>query len=604
MRRKPKHTPSPLKSEHWASRKELEHSGWLHNSQGIYLGGWLNQQSGELEYLRDSSMKTVLCLADHADQLTDGVTRPTLLSWPASAVVLDIGHQHYQHSAHWRNKEAGNRILSLSLSERQGLQFNPLNEIRLGSNHDVSDARQIAAMICHPRQDDSTEHQLDDVSEFLASVILYLCYLNHRFNRQTTLHEVATCLHDDQHPWHQLLQDIYQTELDEHYHFYWRSRNGEQTKHHPYIRQTIKAIMALPEAEQQSLLKRTQKPVSYFNNPFIFRKTSRSDFRIAELISQQQPATLYLGFKPQHLERYRPLARLIIHLIYYLLNDTLRSRQLRSISDHQHQLLMLMDNFQVLGRLNPLCHELEHGNHPKIKTVLLASSLDQITESYQDHTQLFLDAPIRMACPSDQPSHNRFASQLTRIITRRPDNDGLLQRLRRQIKPDTEPARDDSAGGQLHAILSPEQIKLLRQSPRTENEQIVELADLLISQEGFPPILGKQIDYRMDPLFQQRAELAPEPAATASHSAEQTGSHPAESPENNSDSDDEWEETDLQRLRQQHQQYSGPPAAAPPFVRKKADKTQAQRLQDISPDFNSRQQTDVPPPRVRRVKNK
>ena len=82
-----------------------------------------------------------------------------------------------------------------------------------------------------------------------------------------------------------------------------------------------------------------------YRDPVIAEVTSRSDWRIAELIDGR-PASLYLVVPPSDISRTKPLIRLILNQIGRRLTEKLSPKTQR------HRLLMMLDEFPALGRLD------------------------------------------------------------------------------------------------------------------------------------------------------------------------------------------------------------------------------------------------------------
>jgi hypothetical protein len=74
--------------------------------------------------------------------------------------------------------------------------------------------------------------------------------------------------------------------------------------------------------------------------------TCRCDWRIADLIADASPTTLYLVVPPSDISRTKPLIRLVLNQIGRRLTEDLHAR------DRRHRVLMMLDEFPALGRLD------------------------------------------------------------------------------------------------------------------------------------------------------------------------------------------------------------------------------------------------------------
>ncbi len=77
------------------------------------------------------------------------VVTPTLLTWPHSCVVYDLKKENWALSSRWRKQHANNIVLRFepACNDGSGTSYNPLAEIRLDTDHDIQDVRNISAII-------------------------------------------------------------------------------------------------------------------------------------------------------------------------------------------------------------------------------------------------------------------------------------------------------------------------------------------------------------------------------------------------------------------------------------------------------------------------
>ncbi|HBO4228387.1 TPA: type IV secretory system conjugative DNA transfer family protein, partial [Pseudomonas aeruginosa] len=84
-------------SARWAEADDIRKAG-LTQPAGIFLGKYRN------EYLRHEGPEHVLTFAPTRSGKGVGLVVPTLLSWPASAVIHDIKGENWQITAGWRSR--------------------------------------------------------------------------------------------------------------------------------------------------------------------------------------------------------------------------------------------------------------------------------------------------------------------------------------------------------------------------------------------------------------------------------------------------------------------------------------------------------------------
>jgi hypothetical protein len=103
----------------------------------------------KFHYLRHAGPEHVLCYAPTRSGKGVGLIVPTLLSWKQSVFVTDLKGELYELTAGWRHEHAHNRILRFEPAAAAGsCCFNPMEELRIGTEHEVGDAQNLAFIDC------------------------------------------------------------------------------------------------------------------------------------------------------------------------------------------------------------------------------------------------------------------------------------------------------------------------------------------------------------------------------------------------------------------------------------------------------------------------
>src|SRR6201991_3240461 len=115
-----------------------------------------------------------------------------------------------------------------------------------------------------------------------------------------------------------------------------------------------------------------------YRDPTVAAVTSRCDWRIADLVEGKQPVSLYLVVPPSDISRTKPLIRLVLNQIGRRLTE-----QLHAATDgRRHKLLMMLDEFPALGRLDFFETSLAFMAGYGVRAFLIAQSLNQIENAY------------------------------------------------------------------------------------------------------------------------------------------------------------------------------------------------------------------------------
>ena len=116
-------------SARWANADDIRKAG-LTQPAGVFLG------QHDRQYLRHEGPEHVLTFAPTRSGKGVGLVVPTLLSWPASAVIHDIKGENWQITAGWRSRFS--HCLLFNPTDAKSAAYNPLLEVRRGAYEGVA----------------------------------------------------------------------------------------------------------------------------------------------------------------------------------------------------------------------------------------------------------------------------------------------------------------------------------------------------------------------------------------------------------------------------------------------------------------------------------
>ncbi len=138
-----------------------------------------------------------MCYAPPRSGKGVGLVVPTMLTWPHSAVVTDLKREIYELTAGWRQAEGNNRILRFEpASSQHSVAFNPLDEIRVGSEHETGDIQNLANLIVDPDGRGLQTHWQKTACSLLTGAIAHALYRARREQTPATLPAVDRLLSD------------------------------------------------------------------------------------------------------------------------------------------------------------------------------------------------------------------------------------------------------------------------------------------------------------------------------------------------------------------------------------------------------------------------
>lgn len=118
---------------------------------------------------------------------------------------------------------------------------------------------------------------------------------------------------------------------------------------HPVVASAAREVLNKSENERSGVLSTAMSFLGLYRDPTVAAATAACDWRIADLMDAKHPVSLYLVVPPSDISRTKPLVRLILNQIGRRLTERLEGDPKKS---RKHQLLMMLDEFPALGRLD------------------------------------------------------------------------------------------------------------------------------------------------------------------------------------------------------------------------------------------------------------
>ena len=446
--------------DRWARRSDIRKAGLL-SGQGTVVG---------------LLGKEVLTYDGPEHQLVSGASRsgkgvghviPTLLTWSGSVLAYDVKNELWDITAGFRNKFS--HTVFFNPTRTDSVRINPLLEIRPG-DAEIRDTQNVVEMLVNPTGAKQTLDIWDQqASQLLVALILHVLYTEaperknlgvvrqRLLDFQTTCKAMATANHR-QNP-----------------------RTGLHEPH-PEIRLVARELLTQPDKFQASVRGTTASYLTLYADPIVCRNTSTSDFKLSDLVCNRHPMTLYIQPPPSDAPRLRPLIRLLINQVC------------RSLMEHigadtdgrakKHRLLLLLDEFPTLGRLDFFSLNLRQMAGYGIKAHLIVQSFNDIIEQYGPHNTILDNCHVLTAFASSDPVTQQKISQMT----------GTVVEYREGY---SQPAKLFSVGHRSYS----EQVRPLLQ-PGDVREFSTDQELIFVT--GCKPIKCSKLRYYADPRFTSR----------------------------------------------------------------------------------------------------
>ncbi|MGY3367734.1 type IV secretion system protein VirD4 [Bradyrhizobium sp. GM2.4] len=454
-------------SARWADAGEVRAAGLL-GPDGVVLGKL------DRDYLRHDGPEHVLCFAPTRSGKGVGLVVPSLLAWPGSAIVHDIKGENWQLTAGFRARHG--RVLLFDPTNPKSSAYNPLLEVRRGE-WEVRDVQNVADVLVDPEGSlDKRNHWEKTSHSLLVGAILHVLYAE----ADKTLAGVAAFLSDPKRPIEATLKAMMTTpHLGEH---------GP----HPVVASTARELLNKSENERSGVLSTAMSFLGLYRDPVVAQVTRRCEWRIADLIADSRPTTLYLVVPPSDISRTKPLIRLVLNQIGRRLTEDLHGRERR------HRVLMMLDEFPALGRLDFFESALAFMAGYGIKSFLIAQSLNQIEKAYGPNNAILDNCHVRVSfATNDERTARRVSDALGTATEMRAMKNYAGHRLNPWLGH-LMVSRQETA----RALLTPGEVMQLSPS-----DEIVMVA-------GTPPIRARKARYYEDRRFTERVLPPPDPAAS------------------------------------------------------------------------------------------
>lgn len=479
-RAKEAHHVTTYGSARWADKREVRRARLL-GPDGVVLG----RLSGR--YLRHNGPEHVLCFAPTRSGKGVGLVIPTLLTWPYSTIVHDIKGENFHLTSGFRAKFGS--VLLFDPTNPQSAAYNPLLEIRKGDN-EVRDAQNIADILVDPEGALERRNHWEKTSHsLLVGAILHVLYAEPDKN----LAGVANFLSDPSRPIEATLNAMLAT-----------PHLGDRV--HPVVASAARELLNKSENERSGVLSTTMSFLGLYRDPVVAKVTGRSDWRIRDLVDGDRPISLYLVIPPSDIARTKPLMRLVLNQIGRRLTESLDTGQRRQ------KLLLMLDEFAALGRLDFFESQLAFMAGYGIRSFLITQSLNQLERAYGPNHAILDNCHIRIA----------FSTNDERTAKRVSDALGTATEMR---------AMKNYAGHRLSPWLGHLMVSRQETSrPLLTPGEVMQLSpnEAIVMISGMRPVRARKVRYYEDPQFQGRILKPPSavPIGKIARSDEWSGNAP------------------------------------------------------------------------------
>lgn len=460
----------PIGRGYWARLADMRRAGLLTGKGtvvGRYRGRLLTFDGPEHELIAG------------ATRSGKGVSKviPSLLAWTGSAVVYDPKGELWQATAGFRSRFS--HCVFFCPLRNDSLRYNPLLEVRKGP-HEIADAQNIADLLVNV---DGAKSRFDiwdqHAAQFLTAVILHVLY---------------TEPDDRKH-----LGVVRELVLDAHNGLPLMVRTPHRVnpvtgrrEAHPEVARVARELIQQAPKFAAGVRATAAGFLTLFADPIVVRNVSVSDMVVGDMMCAARPVTLYLQAPPSDADRLRPLMRLLIQQICRGLMGSIDADHLGR--PKAHRLLLMLDEFASLGRLEFFVTNLRQMAGYQIKCALVVQSLNDLSERYGVNNTIIDNCHVITSFACADTLTAQRVSQMTGTAVE------YRRSFSRRRRFGLTAADSVSLSEQVRPLLQPGDIRRLG-----SDEQLVFVT-------GFPPMRTGKARYYADCEFKARIVPAPSQA--------------------------------------------------------------------------------------------
>jgi type IV secretion system protein VirD4 len=429
----------------------------LLSGKGCVIGAFGDGRFGRLVTTQD--LRPTLLTGGTRSGKGRGHVVPTLLNWTGSTLNHDPKGELETISAGWRSTFSYVAILAPRRMDSARINF--LAEIDRGPN-EYGKVQQIVSILADPAGRDNADPMWDAwgvaITECLVLHVLYTAPDDGK-----NLLTVKALIADLDATAAEMLRTLHIVNA------------AGKAVTHPVIDVVMRTYMALHDKFRTSIQGTAGSYFKWIAGEDVERAVSVSDFRLSDLMCADRPMSAYVQVSLADAKVLRPYVR----LIFYAASQALGAHEKKDSLGRtkNHNLLLVMDEFPMLGKLDFFTTNLRMLSGYGIKPMFVAQSLNDISSTYGDRNTILDNCEIYTAFACLDPLTMDKVSKLTGLITEMRTSTSQPLHLFGDARPQRTTAPVD------RPLMEPGEVLTM---PADEQISFV---------TGYRPFLLKKIDY-------------------------------------------------------------------------------------------------------------
>ena len=293
-------------------------------------------------------------------------------------------------------------------------------EIRKGTIYEWQEARNIADIIISPDKQKDPFFGPTGMN-FLTGVILHTLYMVdkrcanltdvYRFlsTPNLTIEEKLNKMITGEHNRGEnenLFSEIYREVIRD-------KDNNPSPRTHPTVSRIGADMLGRADKERSGVISTAKTELEIFADPVISRNVENSDFHIRDLMNYEVPVDLYFVTPPKSIGITAVLMKLLINQIIFILTEEMDIKETGVNENYKHKLLLLIDEFPAIGRIDLLHKALAYVRGYGMKVFLITQDLKQLNDIYGENNSILNNCRIQIYfTPSDDKTTRYIEEKL------------------------------------------------------------------------------------------------------------------------------------------------------------------------------------------------
>ena len=422
----------------------------------------------------------------------------------------------------------GQRVLRFDPAALEGsVRYNPLAEIRIGTDYEIADCQNISSMIIDPDGKGLKDYWTQSGWEWLAASILHVLYYTKITQSRTAtladVHKFMSIGHgqdsdsfegEDGAQGLDRVQKLKRTQnlgqdLDGDESFDKLCDGMAEFDHgraivNDEVERSAGAMKKKASKERSGVHSSAKVQLSLYSDPIVARNISHSDFRISDLMNGEKPTSLYIVIPPSDIDRLKPLIRILMNQFLTRLTSEMALENGKATKGYKHRLLLMLDEFTSIGKLEIFERSLAFMAGYGIKAYIIVQDLTQLQKTYGREEAITSNCHIRIAYAPNKIETAKLLSDMTGKTT-------LVQKKTSRSSSSSRSGSNisESLSEVSRPLMTPDECMSLPGMKKRPNGEVKSPGDMLIFVAGFPTIYGQQYLYFQDTKLLGRAKISP-----------------------------------------------------------------------------------------------